>query len=221
MTILEDDLSGPTLIRPSTCPNQRASIDYVGEGLRLKTTGPCRDGEIIAGMLAVIRGLTMLDGEVRIESKAVSGIDRQRIGLDARVQPVRPGGVTSTESIPPAHAVAIEPGRGQGLGGVPGQGTTRRDISDLVSADAWNTIAIRLQGPNVWLLVNDQPILYYSDDSVDRGIFFFDIVRLSDGPRDFIADPNDTTEAAAVFRNLRVSALADGDPARMPTYQSP
>src|SRR4051794_6982460 len=92
MTILEDDLSGPTLIRPSTCPNQRASNDYVGEGLRLKTTGPCRDGEIIAGMLAVIRGLTMLDGEVRIESKAVSGIDRQRIGLDARVQPVRPGG---------------------------------------------------------------------------------------------------------------------------------
>lgn len=34
----------------------------------------------------------------------------------------------------------------------------------------------------------------------------------------FDDDPNDTTEVAVVVHKLRDSALADGDPSRVPTY---
>lgn len=221
ITILEDELREPTLIQPFACRSQRAGVDYVGEGLRLKLTGPCNDGEIIAGIGPFIRGLTMLDGEVRLEVKAVSGIDRVRIGIDTRAQPFTPDALKSLTSLPAAHAGGIEPGRGQALLGLVGQPFTRKELGGLVSAEAWNTVALRLQGPNVWLLVNDQPTLFFTDSTVDRGEVFFDIVRVSDGPRPSVTDPNDTTEIAAVFRNLKVSALAEGDPTRMPSYRRP
>lgn len=219
--VLEDDLSGPTLFRPSTCRTQRAGLDYVGEGLRLKATGPCNDGDVFAGYGAIIRGLTMLDGEVRLEVKVVGGTDRVRIGIDARLQPAPPGGVKSLDSIPGAYAGAIEPGRGQALIGIPGKPATRKDVSGAVLADEWNTLALRLKGPDTWLLLNDQPVLHFSDASIDSGDVLFDAVRIGDGPVDFLTELNDTTEVAAVYRNLRVSALAEGDPARMPRYQRP
>jgi hypothetical protein len=219
--ILEDDLSGPTLFRPYACKTRRGGLDYVGEGLRLKSDGPCNDGDIIAASIATIRGLEIPDGEIRVEAKAVGGIERARIGIDARTQPINVGPITSLDIIPPIYAVAVEPGRYTGLAGLPGKTTLRRDVEGIVTADDWNAVAIRMQGPNIWLMLNDQPILFYSDTQLDRGGAFFDLVRVSDGPQDSVTDPNDTTEVAVVYRNLKVSALAEGDPARVPTYRRP
>lgn len=220
--ILEDPLSGPTLILPFVCPNQRAGSSYVGEGLRLVVTGGCNDGDLFAGSGAPLRGLTVADGEVRVEVKVVGGIDRARININVRSQPMRAGAMTSAETLPASYAVAIEPGAGRALiGKVPGGITERTDLHDVISADDWNTIAIRVQGENFWLLVNDQPLLFATDDSLDRGLVSFGVLKMGDGPERSQFDPSDPTEVAVVARNLRVSALADGDPERVPTYHQP
>ena len=222
--VLEDDLSGPTLIKPSSCRSGRAASDYVGEGLRFKVTGPCNDGEIFAVIGATIRGLSMPDGEVRFEVKAVSGVERVRVGINARLQPFTQGALNSAATIPGSDAVGFEPGPGRGLiGKTPGAITERTDLAGSFAVDDWNTVAIRLQGPSFWLLLNDQAVLFSSDDSFDRGEVNFSILKTGDGPgpERSQADPNDTSEVAVVIRNLRVSALADGDPARVPTYQRP
>jgi hypothetical protein len=224
MTILEDDLSGPTLIQPFACRTGRGGMDYVGEGLRLKLTGVCNEGDIFAAFGPTISGLTMVDGEARVDVKAVSGIEHARFQINARSQPSTPGALRSAATVPLSYVVGVEPGLGWALiGKTPGNypALERTDLTGVLSTDDWNTVSIRLQGPNVWLMLNDQPVLFFSDDSVDRGGVVLPIVRTKDGPERTRNDPNDTSEVAVVLRNLRVSTLADADPARMPTYQRP
>ena len=229
-TILDDDLSKPNSIPSSTCGTKRAGVDYVGEGLRTRLTGRCSSSHFVAAFGPTIRGLQFSDGEVRLEVKAVSGIGRARLGINARNQPFGPNSLTSPETLPESYAVAIEPGIGRGLIGNPAHAITNRtDLPDVISADDWNTIALRVKGAEFWLLVNDQAVLYSSDTSPEQGEVSFSVLRLSRvagqievEARDRIQDDSeDTTEVAAVFRNLKVSALADGDPSRVPVYQRP
>jgi hypothetical protein len=219
--VLEDPLTQPGLITPFTCPTQRAGVDFVGEGLRLKLTGRCNQADVFTAVGPIIRGLDLPDGEVRLDVKAVSGLDRVRFLIQVRLQP-REGG------IPDGYAAAIEPGLGRALIGkvISRQITYMAEGTDLagrLSPDDWNTIAFRLRGPDMWLLLNEQPILSAADVALDRGEVLLLIGRLGGGPLRLEDDPNDMTEVAVVVRNLRISglALADGDPARAPTYQRP
>jgi hypothetical protein len=143
------------------------------------------------------------------------------IQLGSRLQPDPPPGVPYRES----YYVFFEPGRSRAAMAMTGHDslwTERTDLSSLIRADDWNSISLRLQGSSIWLLVNGEPTLFYSDPSLDRGPIYLNVFRRSiSGHPVFDDDPNDTTEVAVVARNLRVSALADGDPTRMPTYQRP
>jgi hypothetical protein len=76
---------------------------------------------------------------------------------------------------------------------------SRGDLSDRVRLDDWNTLAIRLEGPNMWLFLNDELIISVADGAVDHGGLMLRLVRLG--------DVNDPAETAVVFRNLRVSQL--------------
>ena len=219
MTILEDPLSGPALIQPFSCQSGRGGFGYGGQGLRLASTGACNDGDIAQDVGPIIRGLTMADGEIRLEVKAVSEPEHVRFTIKTRNLPVTAGSLNPAAAVATSYAVAIEPALGRALiGKVGGPMLERDDLASGLSADDWNAVAIRLQGPNFWLLLNDQPVLFFSDDSLDRGDVSFSLLKVSDGPDRSLHDPYDTNEAALVVRNLRVSALADGDPARMPTY---
>jgi hypothetical protein len=219
-TIFADDLSKPDSIAPVMCSTKRASLDYVGEGLRIKLTGRCSYDFFVAGFGPTVRGLTFSDGEVRLDVKVVSGVGRVRVGINARNQPFVPGSLSSPESVPESFAVAIEPGIGRGLIGNPPHGVINRtDLSDVISVDDWNTIAVRAKGTEFWLLVNEQVVLYTSDASPERGDVSFSVLRLSptagqigvEGRDRMLDDPDDRTEVAAVFRNLTVSALADAN----------
>jgi hypothetical protein len=220
-TILEDSLTVPSAILPMTCPSRRGGTEYVSEGLRISVAGSCFPPFPVAGAGPTIRGLTFRDGEIRLEVKAVSGLERIRFNINVRQQPFPPG-PASLENLPGSDSVAIEPGLGQALVGrvgKPDSFKTRADLAGTLSADGWNTVAIRVQGQSFWLLLNDEPILVGADDMLDQGAVAFSVLRLSDTPNRIQADPNDTTEVAVVVRNLRVSALAGGDPARAPAYQ--
>ena len=217
-TILEDDLSGPTVIPRSTCRAPGDGREFVGEGLRFKLTGRCQEAQTVTALGTRVRGVMVADGEVRVELKAVSGIDRAIFQIAVRDQP-------STSAFSDSYYVLFHPGPGRaGMGktNVPEAAAIRHDLSGTYPADDWNTLALRVQGPNVWFLLNDQPTLYFSDTSLERGEVILNMIRRStSGHIIFDDDPNDTTEVAVVVRNFKVSALADGDPARLPTYQRP
>jgi hypothetical protein len=83
----------------------------------------------------------------------------------------------------------------------------------VILPDYWNSLAVRADGPNLWALLNHQPIISATDASFDSGSVSLMLIR--DGNLD------DEDETAVALKNLRMSALANGDPARAPIYQQP
>jgi hypothetical protein len=84
-----------------------------------------------------------------------------------------------------------------------GQGDVLAGRSDLRQRFAhaeWSAIAVRLDGPRIWALLNGEAVISASDSTTDRGGLAFGIARLG--------DPADEEQSAIVLRDLRVSALA-------------
>jgi hypothetical protein len=87
------------------------------------------------------------------------------------------------------------------------------DLSAVYDQQSWTAVAIRARGQRLWLLLNEQPLLSARDATLESGGGLLALVRTG--------NPDDDEESAVIFRNLRVSALATGDPARRPSYESP
>lgn len=204
--------TGPGLAGTYRCPTGRNSAEIVGEGYMQKVTGRCQDGQNSpwAGSGA-LRAIQIADGELRFEYKAVTGRERLRLESRVRLQD------HPTNSV--GYVIVVQPGRGSielavqptpnqwfGLDG-------RLDLSERLATDDWVTIAARAQGPNLWVFLGDEPILTAYDTTFDRGSIHFATNRLGN-----IDDP---AETAVVLRNLQMSALDGGDPARGPTFQRP
>ena len=183
------------------CPSGRNTSEPVGEGYILKVTGKCDDESTIALAFNWITDLLVPDGEVRFDFKVVTGHDRASVILGFR-----------TQSDFRDYEAAIVPGSGlAGLYRGDKLLAARRDLSSVISRDDWNTLAVRMRGSDLWLLVNDQLVLQANDSTYDRGHVSFALRRMG--------DINDSPETAAVLRNLRVSSLATGDPSRAPSEQ--
>lgn len=195
--IVEDPLTSPGVIPGgSQCVSGRNRSEFVGEGYIVKVTGRCFDGSKSAAFaLPPIPDLDIPDGEIRLEAKVVSGHDRAGLFMAARgrLDPVRVyefnyrSGVAlllkaSGETVVP---LALRP-----------------DLAPRVSRDDWNEFAIRLNGPDIWVLVNGEPILSATDAAFDRGWISFGVSRAG--------NLEDDEEVAVVFRNLRISQLAGG-----------
>jgi hypothetical protein len=195
--IFEDPLTAPgALPRPFACPSGRNSGAFVAEGYLLKVTGRCTPEATDATLnLPPIPDLTVVDGEISVEAKAVSGHDRLSIAVWFR----------SNEDTSQGNAVILVPTAGIMMlfKVMPDAATTlaaRNDLKGRISRDDWNTVAIRLDGASMWILLNGQPVFAASDSQTDRGGVSLGANRF--GNRD------DNAESAAVFRNLRVSRLA-------------
>ncbi|MFN0074390.1 MAG: hypothetical protein ACKVVP_23155, partial [Chloroflexota bacterium] len=158
--VLEDSLSRAGVLQPSTCPTGRSAGEFVDEGYLLKVRGKCRESDGTANVGVRFPGLMLADGEVRLEMKAVGGVDRVRFSLQIRGQPS--GGNW--------YYAAVEPhsGGAQLLKLTDNQAAVldqRFDLIGVLSANNWNSLALRAQGPNLWLLLNDRPILYVITDA--------------------------------------------------------
>jgi hypothetical protein len=204
--VLEDALSDGEIIPPGTCPTGKALGENVDEGLILKVRGPCRPDDKEASVQVLMRGLGVQDGEVALEFKTVQGGDRAGTYLYMQV--------AGRNWI----AAYLNPNEGTArlLQSVDGQVSTlgsREDLDQLVDPSDWNRAALRGSGSEVWLLVNDEPVLYSDDAAVGAGRAGVGLARSG--------SPNDGDEAAVVLRNLTVTALADADPERMPVSQAP
>ncbi|MGE3271694.1 MAG: hypothetical protein AB7P40_23280, partial [Chloroflexota bacterium] len=196
--IVEDALAGPGLLpggRPS-CPSEKNLSEFVGEGYIIKIHGRCRPENTQAAMniWPPVSGLVIPDGEIRLEAKVVSGGDRTALWIMFR-------GQTDPRQ---EYLLAVTPGRGWAYVYKNGFGTTpalagRSDLGSRYAPDDWNEYAIRLAGPNIWVLLNGYLILSASDAALDQGWLTFGARRLG--------DVEDNVEAAVVPRNLRISRL--------------
>ncbi|MFN8632658.1 MAG: family 16 glycoside hydrolase [Chloroflexota bacterium] len=202
--IVEDSLTAPGAI-----PGRLDSVtgrnvgEFVGEGYIMKVTGRFREDSQTAGIGGIIPELVVPDGEIRIEMKVVSGHDRALAYISFREQ-----------TDPPAfYEVNLAPSVGLAFLGrsVPNDLkmlplATRSDLRGRMSRDDWNQFAVRLDGPNIWILLNGEPILSVADSARDSGRVGIGVMRAG--------DLNDNAESAVVFRNLRVSRLAPRPPAQ-------
>ncbi len=206
--VLEDPLIGPGIVSASACPTLRNVRQFSGEGYLLKVTGNCTDEATTAIVGSPLERLTVRDGEIRLELRVISGLDRARFLVWARRSP---DGNAS-------YVLAIEPNRGavQLFRSSPGRSTILAERGDQASALAsndWNRLALRMQGPNLWVFLNDEPVLSAVDSTLDTGGAAVSLRR--------VGNVDDDSEAAVVVRNLRVSRLAGGDEARAPLYRTP
>lgn len=212
--ILEDSLAqgGPFL--SVTCPTGRNSSRVVDEGLLIAVRGRCLDSLSFASIGPVVLGLTLADGEISIDFRVTGGGDRSVVALAARVQPGESGGLPGG-----AYAFAVVPNRGAAFilrsqaGQEPVFLAQRQDVGRLLRSDDWNTLSARLSGDALWLVINGQPVLVAQDGTFATGTAFVEVTRLGDA--------NGDDEVAAVFRNLRVSAIEGASEERAPTYEQP
>jgi hypothetical protein len=197
--IVEDSLTAPGMMPGRlVCTTGKNIGEFVGEGYMIKISGRCSPASTQAALwLPVIPGLEIPDGEVRVEAKIATGGDRTTLWIYVREQ----------ENPAQYLYLAVTPGRGwatvfkfkQGLE----QSITlasRSDLATEMAKDEWNEYGIRLDGPNIWVLLNGNPILSAADGELTHGGLSFGARRLG--------DIEDDAEAAVVLRNLRVSRLA-------------
>jgi len=196
--ILADDLTAPgALASEPVCPTGRNRGAFTPDGYRLIVTGSCGSPNLADLDAPPINGLVVADGAIRIEARAVSGYDRASIRLMTRFQDDPPRYHSFTLSMKNARLT---------------RSTLRAGLTpllDLGSAymapgtlppDAWNSLDVRQQGPNVWVLVNDRLMMAFADPAVVGGSVSFGLIR--EGAA------SDEDEVSAVFRSLRVSKLA-------------
>jgi hypothetical protein len=198
--VVESGLSTRGLIpAPVGCVTGLGGADFTAEGYRLQTSGKCGIESTYAGVQTpVIPGLELLDGEVRFDLKAANGHERASAYIWLRLRVIDDCGA--------GYLLELRPGTGAaGLVRFQdcGQGDVLASRSDLCQRFAraeWSAIAVRLDGPRIWALLNGEPFISAADSTIDRGGLAFGIARLGD-----LADEE---QSAIVLRDLRVSALA-------------
>jgi hypothetical protein len=205
--VMEDPLTGSSLAGYRTVSrNGRNVSEPVGEGRIIKVSGPTTSSTTQAALTDRINFVTVPDGEIRVEFKLVSGYERARIRLWFRDQG------RETES----YVAEVDPASGHiqlryySYAGPDQVLAERSELAELFSPDDWNTLAVRLRGNELWALIGETPVLWAADPRLSSGEVLLGLRRLG--------STEDTEESAVVFRNLRVSALADGEPTRVPTY---
>ncbi|MGE3272849.1 MAG: hypothetical protein AB7P40_29195 [Chloroflexota bacterium] len=197
--IVEDALASPGVIPGKvSCPSGKNIGEFVGEGYIVKISGRCVPEASAAAMtLPGFPDLEIPDGEIRVEAKVVSGHDRADIWISFREQR-NPSQGYLLAAVPALGFAGLVKYDQNASAEVPL--AMRDDLAGRYSRDDWNELAVRLAGPNIWVLLNGQPVLSASDSTRDRGGLSFGVKRLGGA--------DDNAESAVVFRNLRVSQLA-------------
>src|SRR5829696_7205608 len=185
-TTFQSALTGPDVFEARTCPTGFASGQYVSEGLRLSVRGRCVQDAPAANLPLPAPRISMYDNDVSVGFKVVAGANRAGLNLYARVR----------DSANLMAAYLNVGGNKVELirrdSGVNRTLTGRVDLKELIDPTDWNWLALRVRGREVWLLLNDEPVLY-SGDALDQvGGIGLGVAREG--------SLTDTSEVAVVFR---------------------
>lgn len=209
--LVDDPLKEYGVVRaPFTTPSGKNSLQFTDDGYHMRVTGPGNDANPNnASVGGVIRELTLLDGEIRVEVRVEQADQKSGlVGIQFRVQPDQSQ----------QYQVWINPtlGTAQMVRFAGGQRKTlamRGNLEDVVSPDGWNILALRAHGADFWFFVNDQLALTGNDATFESGRAILFTERIPNVPAEM--------EVTATFRNIRLSQLLDGDAAHASLYQRP
>jgi hypothetical protein len=163
----------------------------------MKVSGRCRDTSRTAGVGSYVAGVTLPDGEVRVEVRVGSSPARARLRIHARVDASGETGYSANLTLGQGWAEFYHYGGAQST-----FLAARGDLARLLQPGDWNTVAVRLRGRDMWLLVNDEPVLFADGPAAEPGRVSLEFVR--------IGNPDDQEEVTATVRHLLISALAPG-----------
>ena len=201
----ENPLKDERVFKAGRCFGGRAFTQYVGEGFKLRVMGTCFLLSEDEGWITVpANGVTVGDGDVALDFKVVDGLPRARVGLYVRNADGRQIGAQ------------VHPGKGEAslfssFESQPTELASSYSLGSVLKPGDWNRMAMRVSGPDVWLLLNDEPVLYASGVHADAGGVIIELVR------DGTAREDDKEESAIVVRNLELTSLEGGEPGRAPT----
>jgi hypothetical protein len=202
--VFQDGLKNDRIFRPGKCPTLSAGGDLVPDGFRLVVVGPCTDDAGVADVSVPARGITVGDGDVAMDFLVADGGDLATVSVYVRNRDRKLIGASVNPALGKATLFQSVNGEEETL-------ASRSDLGEMVNPGEWNRLAVRVSGGDMWLLLNDQPALYASrvvDEPGDVGVR---LVR--EGRR-----ISDETGTIVVFRDLTLSTLEGGDPARAPTF---
>jgi hypothetical protein len=194
--VYANNLTDDAVFATGVCPSKRALGENVGEGFKLTVRGKCLPDFTTADVAVFAKKLNIWDGDIALDFKVVVGKERAAVALYGRY--LDRTGIVAKASFA-SNEIEIytrEEGNNTTL-------TSRADLSSLVSASEWQRLAMRFSGTDVWVLLNDQPILHAADVMDQDGAVGLQVLR--DG------DIEDEDEVTVVFRDLTLSAV-DGSP---------
>jgi hypothetical protein len=192
---LADGLKGDAVFRSGFCPTGMASGQNVGEGFRLRVTGPCGQHQDVASIAVPGNDITFANGDLALDFKVAAGAERAIINLYLR----------NRDGTLLAAALNFETDEASLYRR---DGTTNTTLVSLAglresaTPTDWNRLALRVRGADIWLLINDEPLLYAADVLNQEGGVGIGVARTG--------NVDDQDEVAVVFRDLTVS---DVDPA--------
>ena len=207
--VIADSLAGPGLAQASNCATGRNAREFVPDGYRFRVTGRCNETSTNASVAHWIDSLNVPDGEISIEWRPTAGAERATLVLRLR---------GSSENLNFGYFVYVNLERGEAsLRKRTSEGSQTLVEQQLepgsIDLGGWNRLAVRQQGPDFWLIMNDTPLLAARDEQYPDGSPALALLRSG--------NVEDGDEVSVVFRNLRISTLADTVEARKPGYLTP
>lgn len=204
--VFQNSLANTDVFPAGRCRTGYADGSAVDEGFRIRVAGPCIEPSETADVSLPGRGISIGDGDLALDFKVISGAQRAAVSVYVRNQSGKLVGATFNAATGEAKLFNFIAGNMTIL-------ASRTDAGGLAIPSDWNRLAVRVRGGEIWLLLNDDPLLYASDVLSDVGGVGVRLLREG--------NPDDEDETVVVLRDLTLSAVAGAGEGRSPTYTKP
>jgi hypothetical protein len=199
--VISDSLKTGAIFPDGVCRTGYTLGDLIPDGLELTVLGRCPAEQETPSLTVPGKGVSLGDGDLALDFKVTGQPERSRVNLFVRGRDDKLVLASLSFGNNEATLVKREGGNNTTI-------ASRGSLRELADPTAWNRLALRVMGPEAWVLLNDEPILY-ANGVVDQ-VGGIGVGLLREGSTE------DEAEAVVVFKDLTISALPDTDPARAP-----
>lgn len=204
--VWENRLTNADVFPAGQCHTGEARGEVTGEGFQIMVNGRCIDDSETADVALPGRGISIQDGDLAMDFRIVSGAQRAQISVYVRNTSGKLIGATFAPTAGEAKLFSFADGAMTII-------ASRTDAQELAIPTDWNRLAVRVRGSELWMLVNDDPILYAPSVLDERGGVGIRVLREG--------NPDDDDETVVIFRNLTISTVSGAAQGRAPSYSQP
>jgi hypothetical protein len=205
LLLVSDPLTSPQVLDSFECRTGRGSHLFQSDGLHFVVAGRCLVQRQSAWLGKEVPNLSMVDGELSLGMRFVSGMDRSFFRVSFRQDSQK-----NTR-----YFINFDPrkDRLELRASTDGEGSrilTSWTNDGRLSWTDWNTYSIVVLKDQLAVKLNGSAIMNAVDNSYDSGVVYLALYRDS--------DIEDETRAEVVLRDLQVFNLANTEAARLSTY---